>query len=44
MKRARKWVRDGHEKFDEIVSYANQMKRVNQHLKRETNGYKQEIF
>ena len=43
VKRARNWVRDGHEKFDEIVTYANKMKRVNQQLKRETNEYKEEI-
>ena len=43
VKRARNWVRDGHEKFDEIVTYANKMKQVNQQLKRETNEYKEEI-
>ena len=37
VKRSRNWVRDEKQNIDEMVTYANEMKRVNQRLIKETN-------
>ena len=37
VKRARDWVKDGHMQIDEMVTFANEMKRVNQKLSKQTN-------